>query len=448
MWIRRWFRSKITKLLITHDDRYLLAASADGTLLICEIVHSEMKHDTNAINTFDDVIVSRDDLMNKNLKICELEKVLADTLNESEQMNKQEEVFHSEHLKEVHTKYCEALDKLKLVNMEMEEKHENQIEHFQYAMDDLRNGHKEELQQLEEQLKLEIGKEYAKGQEIRAQMEDMRLLQQKQLEESYNNLQETVQALEIDFKKQLEERQCLLRDIMTEMDNKKSEFAEYCRTTNIDHDRHVWGMKCEYEQKIKELGDALTDAKLKVAILEKRLSDAAVNFDEIEKEKLLIQQVHHNGQRRLKQLANDADELRCEIRDRDHVIRDRETRFKMCEKRNQELEKHKTVLNYKIDELNKAVEPRDKEIGLKMAQIARLKDEIENLVKHEIKLELKLNSRNDQLKASNVELVHEREKRRGLEALLNRIYRDIYLLSRETTNDKEFKRHVVTFYHK
>lgn len=445
----RWFRSKITKIIITNDGQCLIAASTDGTLLISDIISNRIPKASAILESSDHVVVSRGDLLQTNAKIFELEKILSDQLNESNQMNAQAGAFHSEHLKEVHTQYCDALDKLKQLNMDMEVKHMNEMEQFRYTMEDLKQTHANQLQELEDTLTMDISKEYARGQEIRGEMETMRIAYEERLSHAVNHLQAMIQALEVDFKRQLEERQRLLRDVMVELDDKNTQFTAYCASSSDDHNRRMCNVKTEYEQNIKELSVALTDARLRVVVLEKRVADVSSNCDEIEKDKMLIRQAWCNAQHRLKELMHDAEELRSEIRDRDTVIHDRETRVKFYDNRNQELEKYKSLLTYKIDELNRAVEPRNQEIGEKTAQIGHLKEEIENLFKHEIKTELKLNACNDRWRSTKVELDCERERRRGLDVLLNQIYHDIYRISRHAmTDSKELRRHVVDFYHK
>lgn len=400
------------------------------------------------MNMYDFVVVDRNILHGKNVKIIELEQTLAAKLNESNQLNEQEEAFHSEHLKEVHLQYCEALDKLKQINMEMDEKHLNEIERMQYAMEDVKNVHKNEMQKLEDELKQEIGVEYSRKIQICDEMNAMKKSYEAKLDDAKNDMQKTIQCLEIDSKQQLEERHGLLRDIMAELDMTKRQFADYCASVSDDHARKTLDLKMQYEQKLHSMTNELTDTKLYVEELRARVSNLTANCDEIEQEKALIQNAWHNGQRRQKELSNEANELRNEILDRDRVIHDREMRFKHCEQRNQELNKYKTVLNFKIDELSQAVEPRNQEIGKKSAEIVLLKDEIENLAKHGIKSDLKLDKANGEVESITSELNAERERRRSLQALNNRICRDIYLLSRNIADTKNLPIHVTKFYQK
>jgi uncharacterized protein YdaU (DUF1376 family) len=66
--------------------------------------------------------------------------------------------------------------------------------------------------------------------------------------------------------------------------------------------------------------------------------------------------------------------LRCqrhmqEIKDRDNTISEKEKRIYDLKKKNQELEKFKFVLDHKIKELKKQIEPREAEIADMKEQI-------------------------------------------------------------------------------
>ena len=66
-----------------------------------------------------------------------------------------------------------------------------------------------------------------------------------------------------------------------------------------------------------------------------------------------------------------------EVSERDQTIGDKEKRIYDLKKKNQELEKFKFVLDYKIKELKKQLEPRDAEIQAKQEQIQEMRMEEE-----------------------------------------------------------------------
>ena len=69
-------------------------------------------------------------------------------------------------------------------------------------------------------------------------------------------------------------------------------------------------------------------------------------------------------------LERDVVALKREVSERDDTIGDKEKRIHDLKRKNQELEKFKFVLDYKIKELKRQIEPRE-------AELARLKEQIQ-----------------------------------------------------------------------
>ena len=71
-------------------------------------------------------------------------------------------------------------------------------------------------------------------------------------------------------------------------------------------------------------------------------------------------------------LKGDIEGLRREIQERDDTIQDKEKRIYDLKKKNQELEKFKFVLDYKIKELRRQMEPKENEIKAMKEQISKV----------------------------------------------------------------------------
>ena len=64
--------------------------------------------------------------------------------------------------------------------------------------------------------------------------------------------------------------------------------------------------------------------------------------------------------------------MKREIQERDDTIQDKEKRIYDLKKKNQELEKFKFVLDYKIKELRRQMEPKENEIKAMKEQIQKV----------------------------------------------------------------------------
>lgn len=398
--------------------------------------------------SIEDVVITRHQLLEKKQLIEAMEGRMAEQLNEFQYQKEKGDTFHSAQIREIHVEYCKALEDLKNVNNELEEKHQEKVAEFQQMMNEIKADNKKELEELELKLNEKVGYEFSRGQEIQANMNEMQAMYEEKLETLTNDFQGTIQTIESDSKNQLQERQSLLRDIMKELYDKKLEFTQYCSMVNKEHARKTSDSKINYETTIRKLRDESAENNIRTLVLEKQLLNVTVNCEELDKEKDVILNEHREGKKKINKFQIDAEQLREEIRDRDRMIQEREKRFNICEKRNQELEKQKDVLNFKIDYLNSETEPRNQQIVAKAAKIENLETEIENIFKHGMTLEQKLSDFNDKLKGCEASLEYERNKRRSAEAELKRICRDIYMVSRNIPDPKLLKQNVVKLHQK
>lgn len=80
-------------------------------------------------------------------------------------------------------------------------------------------------------------------------------------------------------------------------------------------------------------------------------------------------------------LEQDIQDMKKEIGERDAIIQDKENNIALLKRKNQELDKYKFVLNYKIKELKNQIEPKEREIREKKEQITEMEIELEGLQK-------------------------------------------------------------------
>ncbi|RKO90755.1 hypothetical protein BDK51DRAFT_37885, partial [Blyttiomyces helicus] len=129
-----------------------------------------------------------------------------------------------------------------------------------------------------------------------------------------------------------------------------------------DADAEVLSLSYQFESKLREERDSLSTIKDENA-------DMRVRFDaltrEIEDHKVELGKMFAEEKRLrgiIRGLEKDILGFRKEMQERDDTIQDKEKRIYDLKKKNQELEKFKFVLDYKIMELKKQVEPREKDI--------------------------------------------------------------------------------------
>ncbi len=88
-------------------------------------------------------------------------------------------------------------------------------------------------------------------------------------------------------------------------------------------------------------------------------------------------------------------------------------------KKNQELEKFKFVLDYKIKEQKKMVEPREMEIKDLKEEKTKMESELERFNKQNVQLELNNKEKESRLEATQKELKEERTRVNNYDLLLD-----------------------------
>ena len=96
--------------------------------------------------------------------------------------------------------------------------------------------------------------------------------------------------------------------------------------------------------------------------------------------------------------------------ERDEHIQEKERKVYDLKKRNQELEKYKFVLDFRIKELKEQVEPRENEIAEMTSEIQDINTELDSLSRQKISLEENISKLCNVLQVKKKDYVKEHEK--------------------------------------
>ena len=143
----------------------------------------------------------------------------------------------------------------------------------------------------------------------------------------------------------------------------------------------------------------------------------------------------HQLRNTIDSLTKDIAGLKREIRERDDTIGDKETRIFDLKKKNQELEKFKFVLDYKITELKKLIEPREQEVADLKDQIREMDRELERYHAHSAELELTIANAQLKIEGYSREVLAQRHVLSTKTSAIRRFERDVLETSKHITGD-------------
>lgn len=221
---------------------------------------------------------------------------------------------------------------------------------------------------------------------------------------------------------------------MVQRDEQVKEHELIKQQIEEDADREIFELKTTHENRLKEEEEANFRLKAEAGTAKKKLQASYKEIDELRLKVSLLITEHVKFKGIIVGLEKDIVDLKKEILERDSTIQDKEKRIFELKHNNQELQKFKFILEFKIKELNAQIEPRDRQIREQIAQINEMVNELENLQKIIATLELQLTELKEKLQATHSEVKREVLKYRAAKATLKTIRTDIHDASNKIQN--------------
>nr|CAD7575124.1 unnamed protein product [Timema californicum] len=312
---------------LTHDDQMLITCSEDGTVCLWKLSFTEgraIKMDKDFTHT-SEILIGKEDLEEKNHTIKDLTQRMHELHTEHSYQTRQNEVAHSDKLKE-------AIEELKEKNEQLEVDHTQEMNNINSDIAKLKNAHEESLHTLEASYNAKL----ILHEEARQQVKEHE-----------------------EIKQQLED----------------------------DADREIIELRTAFEKELKEERENITKLRGETGVMRKKYVSSQKEIEESKHQVHTLQQEQIKFKQIITSLERDIADLKKEINERDGTIQDKEKRIYDLKRKNQELEKYKFVLNYKIKELKNQIEPKDRENKEKKEQIQDLTELKEKLYATDLELE-------------------------------------------------------------
>lgn len=446
----RFFDGPVNKLRFTYDCSMLVAISKRGTVAIwsMENVEKRMPVIDQDLLKSSEVLIPRTQLADKIEQITSLELRLRQQAEEFQYQLSQNEIFDGQQLQEVHRGYCSALTELKELNNDIVSRHTEEMNRITFQINDIKQEHRGAMDLLANQYSERMLIEYQKFTNLRENMLELRESYEEKLKNSTGTLQDTIEALENDYKKQLDERKDIIRELMKEMQDKKDEFIKYCQEVEAENDRNMVSTQTEYENKLTTERNETQMWRGKAGVLQKKYESQSREIDNLLEEVETLKDEHFKSQQKMAKQMRNIEDLQKDVSDRDFAIGSKEKRIQDLLHKNQELDKYKQVLNHKIAELKAQIEPREFQINDKRKHIIEMEHELSGLNQNNITLEVQLKEMRDKYLSNVAELRTERRRAKAARECLQAICTDIYYVANEVNSAEGLKKSVKELFHK
>lgn len=154
-----------------------------------------------------------------------------------------------------------------------------------------------------------------------------------------------------------------IEQLKQEIELKMKDNAETMKQIEEDADNEIKAIEAKNTKSLSQVNEMGLRSKAELQLTKNKLQDCDQEISKLEraiqdKDAQLEQQKKH-----IDSLKVQISEKNTEIKKKDNIIGDKEDHIYKLKKKTQELEKFKFVLDYKIKELKREIQPKEAEIG-------------------------------------------------------------------------------------
>lgn len=432
--------NKIDALKIIND-RFLLVMDSKKTFLHVFEIQNRQHRRQSLITTVqniedyapsnagwnEDVLVSRNDLEEKNNLITELHNEVEELIHQNDYQLRLKELSTIEDINEINEANAQALEKerLKLKRlMRQSELKEQDNENLLKQMDEQFDTKLQDCEcNNQQQLLRAVDNYHATLKRIKTDRE-LKKKEKSQLEENQHN---HLKDLTFSLRNELEEKRKLRLKLEAEICEKEKEIKEMKDQFEDDIDEEVEKLKIMYKERIEKEKNETTQFTGDNSILRKKVQNMR---NEIE-----------NKKERVKILLQKEEEMRDTIKEREELIETEKRKIESKEniittkinmiaelkKKNQELEKFQRVLQFGEVELQKRIAPREKEASDVKKQIAGIHMALDHYHESNTELGDTITSTQKLIDEKQKVVLNKRTQVKKQNALLRKLECELYL---------------------
>jgi regulator of replication initiation timing len=395
-----------------------------------------------------EVLIGQEDLEDKILMIKNLTVRMRELESEHAYKLRLIDVQHNDKLRDVHHGYCEAIKELRDKLEKLQEDHTNEINNINVEIVKMKTTHAEVLQQTEKNYEQKLIIEFDKYQAFEEQNNLMREGYEKQLQDLEKRDAEKLQKTVTKYEDIIHENKIQLEEVSDEMTHKEHVHQYLITQMEDDADREILAVRTDYENLLYEERQSNLKLKGEAGMMRNRFMASQKDVEGLKRHVERVQAEYAEFHKNIHDLGKQIADLKKEIIERDATIQDKEKQIYDIKRINQELEKYKFVLNYKIQELRNQIEPRDREIEELKQNMRDIEAELLNLHKLNKSLEIQLHEVKEKLNAAHHEISCEKRLNKICEQLLRKIRVDILDVAGFVQEPNALKVAVKNLYHK
>jgi WD40 repeat protein len=444
--------AQCNRIRITFDDYYLFTCSDDGCLFIFDVRKKDRvvsKRDKeNALTWADEILVTRTHLDEKQAQLQELERQVEELSNQIDFQLRHRESYHKEEMSELEEKYTQEIDQERTKHeLLREEKNDSEME-AEDNIKSLMELHAKQTQDLEGSFQQQMMQKVGEYQELAARREAVHReweMQHRQLMERHAR---QVAEMQREFgDKQAQDQQAIKR-IQEEKALAEKVHEETMRQLEQDTDREIEELKDEKEARLQAEQADKVRLRGQSGISKRHHEELRRQMQKKEEELRHHQEEARKKQEKIDSLKHTSQLNLNLIRERDKMIEHKEEKIYELKKQNQDLEKFKFVLDYKIKELKAQIDPKNDSIAEMKRQIQAMDADLEDYHRKNKQLQLSIEQLHVKQRGLQEEIVTQRKKMTDCQTIIKRFKTDLHECVQFMQEPRQLKESVVNLHKK
>lgn len=379
--------AKITRMRITYDDKYIFSASEDGCItafrvssrqdkpVIDDIFLSEAVGEMYAT----EVLAAKPELNEQKTMLQELKTRKEELALEHDYQIRLKDLFLQTRIKEISGEMSKLVDQNKMIMGTLKGEKEKgelrfkdvikmEIEKNKQSIIDVENKNNDEL--VEKYEKYEVFQQNLKKKmtEWEQDVKNQQQYHQREIEQHSEAQRVMLEKKDLEVVKHREE-----------IDKSMRINAEIQRQVCEEIDMEITMLTDEYEASMIKEQQVNFYLKGENGVMKKKFMALTKEIEECNLEMTKLKESEVRLKKVMASLEREVESLKIVILERDKTIQEQEKRAHELKKENQEREKGKFVLDFKIKDLKKQIEPKEKIIADHLLRIQKIGDQLSEM---------------------------------------------------------------------
>ncbi|TNJ30636.1 Trichohyalin [Giardia muris] len=302
---------------------------------------------------------------------------------------------------------------------------EREAEQYEAELHSLDRMHSAALEKLEAQYRVKVQTSNEKQERLKAELEASQNYLADMLADLKRQRDTRIENTIANYER--EEEQVRKRLVKLDSDRKqlRKEYQELLRQGDEDADVQLQELQSRYNAQLEELYTRTNGVSAETGMIKNKFQTIEKSILTYQGSLLACENTLHSLEQTNENLKHEIQLARAEAEARNEAIVSREKLIYSLKKEAKDLEKHRFVLDFKIKELRKCIEPRETEISDLKEQIRELGNELENFHKATTVLEHVIQEHRDESANLKKTLFESKSNDQSLRNRLSHLEHDI-----------------------